>query len=316
MHMKLQQLRCLTEVARRGLNVSEAAEALHTSQPGVSKQIRALEDELGVKVFVRHGKRLIAITEPGKAVVAIAERMLAEAQNLKRAGEEFANDQLGTLTIAATHTQARYALPKAVAAFKRRYPKVELVIHQGNPTQICEQVVAGGADFCVATEMIAQYPELVSLPVYQWNRCVVVPPKHLLLKDPPLTLEKLAEHPIVTYDFAFANRSLVQKAFEARGLKPHVVLSAQDSDVIKTYVELGLGVGILAKMAFDAKRDVTLRAIDASHLFESSTTRLGIKRGAYLRRYAYDFIEAFAPHLPAATVERAVKGQDGSRYEL
>ena len=314
--MKLQQLRCLTEVARRGLNVSEAAEALHTSQPGVSKQIRALEDELGVKVFVRHGKRLIAITEPGKAVVAIAERMLAEAQNLKRAGEEFANDQLGTLTIAATHTQARYALPKAVAAFKRRYPKVELVIHQGNPTQICEQVVAGDADLCVATEMIAHYPELVSLPVYQWNRCVVVPPKHPLLKDSPLTLEKLAEHPIVTYDFAFANRSLVQKAFEARGLKPHVVLSAQDSDVIKTYVELGLGVGILAKMAFDAKRDVTLRAIDASHLFESSTTRLGIKRGAYLRRYAYDFIEAFAPHLPAATVERAVKGQDGSRYEL
>jgi len=314
--MKLQQLRCLTEVARRGLNVSEAAEALHTSQPGVSKQIRALEDELGVEVFVRHGKRLVAITEPGKAVVAIAERMLAEAQNLRRAGEEFANDQLGTLTIAATHTQARYALPKAVAAFKRRYPKVELRIQQGNPTQICEQVLTGEADLGVATEMISQYPDLVSLPVYQWNRCVVVPAKHPLLKETPLTLEKLVEHPIVTYDFAFANRSLVQKAFEARGLKPHVVLSAQDSDVIKTYVELGLGVGILAKMAFDAKRDVMLRAIDASHLFESSTTRLGIKRGAYLRRYAYDFIGTFAPHLPASTVEQAVKGQEGSRYEL
>jgi LysR family transcriptional regulator, cys regulon transcriptional activator len=314
--MKLQQLRCLTEVARRGLNVSEAAEALHTSQPGVSKQIRALEDELGVQVFVRHGKRLVAVTEPGKAVVAIAERMLAEAQNLRRAGEEFANDQLGTLTIAATHTQARYALPKAVAAFKRQYPKVELRIHQGNPTQICEQVLTGEADMGVATEMISQYPELISLPVYQWNRCVVVPLKHPLLKETPLTLEKLVEHPIVTYDFAFANRSLVQKAFEARGLKPHVVLSAQDSDVIKTYVELGLGVGILAKMAFDAKRDVMLRAIDASHLFESSTTRLGIKRGSYLRRYAYDFIGMFAPHLPAATVERAVKGQEGSRYEL
>ena len=314
--MKLQQLRCLTEVARRGLNVSETAEALHTSQPGVSKQIRALEDELGVEVFVRHGKRLVAITEPGKAVVAIAERMLAEAQNLRRAGEEFANDQLGTLTIAATHTQARYALPKAVAAFKRRYPKVELRIQQGNPTQICEQVLTGEADMGVATEMISQYSDLISLPVYQWNRCVVVPAKHPLLKETPLTLEKLAEHPIVTYDFAFANRSLVQKAFEARGLKPQVVLSAQDSDVIKTYVELGLGVGILAKMAFDAKRDVQLRAIDASHLFESSTTRLGIKRGAYLRRYAYDFIGTFAPHLPAATVEQAVKGQEGSRYEL
>jgi LysR family transcriptional regulator, cys regulon transcriptional activator len=315
-HMKLQQLRCLTEVARRGLNVSEAAEALHTSQPGVSKQIRALEDELGVEVFVRHGKRLVAVTEPGRAVVAIAERILAEARNLRRAGEEFANDQIGTLTIAATHTQARYALPKAVAAFKRRYPKVELLIHQGNPTQICDQVLAGEADMAVATEMISTYPELISLPVYQWNRCVVVPPKHPLLKETPLTLEKIAEYPIVTYDFAFANRSLVQKAFESRGLRPHVVLSAQDSDVIKTYVELGLGVGILAKMAFDPKRDMTLRAMDASHLFESSTTRLGIKRGAYLRRYAYDFIELFAPHLARDTVERAVRGEEGSRYDV
>ena len=313
--MKLQQLRCLTEVARRALNVSEAAEALHTSQPGVSKQIRALEDELGVQVFVRHGKRLVSVTEPGKAVIAIAERILSEAQNLRRAGEEYANDQLGTLTIAATHTQARYALPRAVASFKRKYPKVELLIHQGNPTQICEQVIAGEADMAVATEMISEFPELISLPVYQWNRCVVVPPRHPLLKG-PLTLERLAEYPIVTYDFAFANRSLVQKAFETRGIKPHVVLSAQDSDVIKTYVELGLGVGILAKMAFDPKRDLNLRAIDASHLFESSTTRLGIKRGAYLRRYAYAFIEMFAPQLPRGVVERSVLGEEGSRYEL
>ncbi len=313
--MKLQQLRYLSEVARRSLNVSEAAEALHTSQPGVSKQIRALEDELGVQVFVRHGKRLVEITEPGKAVIAIAERILAEAHNLRRAGEEFANEKLGTLTIATTHTQARYSLPKAVTAFKRRYPKVQLVIHQGNPTQICEQVLAGEADLCVATEAIALYPDLISVPVFQWNRCVVVPPKHALLKG-PLTLEGLSQHPIVTYDFAFANRSLVQKAFEARGLQPNVVLTALDADVIKTYVELGLGVGILAKMAFDPKRDRSLRAIDASHLFESSTTRLGIKRGAYLRRYAYEFIELFAPHLPRAVVERAVVGEEGSRYEL
>jgi len=313
--MKLQQLRFLAEVARRGLNVSEAADALHTSQPGVSKQIRALEDELGVQVFVRHGKRLVEITEPGKAVVAIAERILAEAQNLRRAGEEFANEKLGTLTIAATHTQARYALPKSVAAFKRRYPKVQLVIHQGNPTQICEQVAAGEADLCVATEAIAAYPELISMPVYQWNRCVVVPPRHPLLAG-PLTLEALAQHPIVTYDFAFANRSLVQKAFAARGLEPNVVLTALDSDVIKTYVELGLGVGILAQMAFDAKRDASLRALDASHLFESSTTRLGIKRGAYLRRYAYEFIELFAPHLPRKVVERAVVGKEASNYEV
>jgi LysR family cys regulon transcriptional activator len=313
--MKIQQLRYLTEIARRGLNVSEAAEALHTSQPGVSKQIRALEEELGIDVFVRHGKRLVAVTEPGKAAIAIAERILAEAANLKRAGEEFANDQLGTLTIAATHTQARYALPKAVAAFKRRYPQVDLRIHQGNPTQICDQVASGEADLCVATEMIDRYTELVSLPVYQWNRCVVVPPKHPLLKG-SLTLEKLAQYPIVTYDYAFANRSLVQKAFEARGLAPQIVLSAQDSDVIKTYVELGLGVGILAKMAFHPQRDRPLRALDASHLFESSTTRLGIKRGAYLRRYAYDFIEAFAPQLPRALVERVVQGEEGSKYEL
>jgi LysR family transcriptional regulator, cys regulon transcriptional activator len=314
--MKLQQLRYLTEVVRRGLNVSEAAEALHTSQPGVSKQIRALEDELGIQVFARHGKRLVAVTEPGKAVVSIAERILSEAQNLRRAGEEFANDQIGTLTIAATHTQARYALPKAVTAFKRRYPRVKLVIHQGNPTQICEQVLTGEADLCVATEAIAEYPELISMPVYQWNRCVVVPPRHPLLKATPLTLEKLAQYPIVTYDFAFANRSLVEKAFETRGLQPNVVLTALDSDVIKTYVELGLGVGILAKMAFDAKRDRNLRAIDASHLFESSTTRLGVKRNAYLRRYAYEFIELFAPHLPRGIVERAVMGTEGSRYEL
>jgi len=313
--MKIQQLRCLTEVVRRGLNVSEAAEALHTSQPGVSKQIRALEDELQVQVFARHGKRLVSVTEPGKAVIAIAERILAEAQNLRRAGEEFSNDQIGTLTIAATHTQARYTLPKAVAAFKRKYPKVELVIHQGNPTQICEEVLAGEADMGIATEAISSYPELVSLPVFQWNRVVVVPPKHPLLKG-PLTLEGLSQHPIVTYDFAFANRSLVQKAFENRGLKPHVVLSAQDADVIKTYVELGLGVGILAKMAFDEKRDRDLRAIDAGHLFESSTTRLGVKRGAWLRGYAYDFIELFAPRLSRGMVEKTVMEKAGSAYEL
>jgi LysR family cys regulon transcriptional activator len=314
--VKLQQLRYLTEVVRRGLNVSEAAAALHTSQPGISKQIRALEDELGIQVFVRHGKRLVSLTEPGKAVVGIAERILSEAQNLRRAGQEFANDQLGTLTIAATHTQARYALPQAVAAFMRRYPKVKLVIHQGNPTQICEQVLEGEADLCVATEAIEQYPELISMPVYQWNRCVVVPARHRLLKVKPLTLDQLAAYPIVTYDFAFANRSLVEKAFESRGLQANVVLTALDSDVIKTYVELGLGVGILAKMAFDPERDRSLRAIDAGHLFESSTTRLGIKRNAYLRRYAYEFIELFAPHLPRTVVERAVMGQQASAYEL
>lgn len=314
--MKIQQLRSLSEVARRNLSISAAAEALFTSQPGISKQIKALEEELGIELFARHGKRLTALTEPGRAVLAIAERILAEAANMKRAGEEFANEKLGSLTIATTHTQARYALPRAVAAFKRRYPDVQLVIHQGNPTQICEMVVRGEAEFAVATEQIALYPELVSLPCYQWNRCVVVPARHALARVRPLTLEAVAKYPIVTYDFAFANRSLVEKAFEQRGLTPKVVLTALDADVIKTYVELGLGVGIMAGMAFNAKRDQGLRALDASHLFESSTTRLGIKRGAYLRRYAYEFIELFVPHLPRSIVEPAVMGAEGSRYEL
>ena len=314
--MKLQQLRYACEVARRGLNLSVAAEALHTSQPGISKQIKGLEDELGVEIFVRHGKRIASITEPGKAVLAIAERILAETANMKRAGEDFAGDKIGALTIATTHTQARYALPKAVAAFKRRYPKVQLFIHQGNPTQICVLVAQGEADLCVATEHIAEHPGLVALPCYQWNRCIVVPPKHPLLKTMPLTLEAIAKYPIVTYDFAYANRSVVNRAFEQRGLAPQVVLTAFDADVIKTYVELGLGIGIMAAMAFDAKRDRQLRSIDAAHLFPSSTTRLGIKRGAYLRRYAYDFIELFAPNLSREMVEKTVMNREGSTYEL
>jgi LysR family transcriptional regulator, cys regulon transcriptional activator len=314
--MKLQQLRYACEVARRGLNVSAAAEALHTSQPGISKQIKSLEDELGVEIFVRHGKRIAAVTEPGKAVLEIAGRMLADAANMKRAGEDYADRKLGTLTVATTHTQARYALPRAVAAFKKRYPKVRLVLHQGNPTQICEMVLAGEADFAIATESIAEYPELVSLPCYQWNRCVVVPPGHPLLKVKPLTLEAIAQYPVVTYDFAFAGRSQINKAFQKRGLEPNVVLTALDSDVIKTYVELGLGIGILAQMGFDAKRDRGLHALDASHLFESSTTRLGIKRGTRLRGYAYEFIELFAPRLSRALVEKTVMEGEGSRYEL
>ncbi|MGQ0510971.1 MAG: CysB family HTH-type transcriptional regulator [Betaproteobacteria bacterium] len=314
--MKLQQLRYLSEVARRDLNVSAAAEALFTSQPGVSKQIKALEDELGVEIFVRNGKRLVAVTEPGRAVIAIAERMLADAANMKRAGADFASEGAGTLTIATTHTQARYALPQAVTAFKRRFPKVQLVIHQGNPTQICEQVAAGEADLCFATEGIDEHRALVSLPCYQWNRCVVVPPRHPLLRERSLTLEAVARHPIVTYDFAYANRSLVNRAFAARGLSPEVVLTAFDADVIKTYVGLGLGVGILAAMAFDARRDRPLRALDAAHLFPSSTTRLGIKRGAWLRRYTYDFIELFAPSLSRDLVEKTVLEKASSSYEL
>lgn len=312
--MKLQQLKYIVEVARRGLNVSAAADALHTSQPGVSKQIKLLEDELGIEIFERHGKRMVAVTEPGRTVIGIAERILSDAASLKRAGEEFAHESSGTFRIATTHTQARYALPQAVAAFKRKYPGVQLTIHQGNPTQICQQVVAGEADIAIATEAISLTPELVSLPCYQWNRCVVVPPQHPLLEIEPLTLEAIAKYPIVTYDFAFAGRSLVDQAFEQRRLKPEIVLAALDADVIKTYVELGLGVGIMAKMAFDPDRDRGLRALDASHLFESSTTRLGVRRGAFLRGYAYEFIQLFAPHLERKTVEKSVMGANRSDW--
>ncbi|SFU50533.1 HTH-type transcriptional regulator CysB [Nitrosospira multiformis] len=304
--MKLQQLRYLCEVANQGLNLSKAAEILHTSQPGISKQIRLLENELGVDIFVRNGKRVVETTPPGRAILEIAERMLRDAKNLKQVGQEFANEASGSLTIATTHTQARYALPSAIQHFTARYPKVRLVLRQGNPTQIAELVTSGVADIAIATEAIELFSELVMLPCYQWNRCVIVPAKHPLLKLKELTLEAIAEHPIITYDFAFTGRSKINQAFDAKGLVPNVVLTAIDADVIKTYVELGLGIGILAQMAFEPSRDRHLRAIDASHLFEPSTTRIGISRNSYLRKYVYDFIEMFAPHLDRATVAAAM----------
>jgi LysR family cys regulon transcriptional activator len=304
--MKLQQLRYLCEVANQGLNLSKAAEILHTSQPGISKQIRLLENELGVDIFVRNGKRVVETTPPGRAILEIAERMLRDAKNLKQVGQEFANEASGSLTIATTHTQARYALPSAIQHFTARYPKVRLVLRQGNPTQIAELVTSGVADMAIATEAIELFSELVMLPCYQWNRCVIVPPRHPLLKLKELTLEAIAEHPIITYDFAFTGRSKINQAFDAKGLVPNVVLTAIDADVIKTYVELGLGIGILAQMAFEPSRDRHLRAIDASHLFEPSTTRIGISRNSYLRKYVYDFIEMFAPHLDRATVAAAM----------
>ncbi|WP_025041974.1 HTH-type transcriptional regulator CysB [Nitrosospira briensis] len=304
--MKLQQLRYLCEVANHGLNLSKAAEFLHTSQPGISKQIRLLETELGVDIFVRNGKRVVETTPPGRAILEIAERMLKDAKNLKQVGQEFANEASGSLTIATTHTQARYALPSAIKDFTLRYPKVKLILRQGNPTQIAELVSSGVADIAIATEAIELFNELVMLPCYQWNRCIVVPPRHPLLKLKMLTLEAIAAYPIITYDFAFTGRSRINQAFDAKGLVPNVVLTAIDADVIKTYVELGLGIGILAQMAFEPKRDKHLRSIDASHLFEPSTTRIGISRNSYLRGYVYDFIEIFSPHLDRATVTAAM----------
>jgi LysR family cys regulon transcriptional activator len=310
--MNLQQLRYVREVARCGLNVSEAAAALHTSQPGVSKQIRLLEEELGVEVFVRQGKRLTAITDPGREVLKIAERLLRDLDNLRSVGQEFGAEEEGTLTLATTHTQARYVLPPIVREFMRRHPNVRVSLRQGSPTEVCEYVLAGEADIAIATEAIAEHDELVMLPCYQWNRCVIAPPDHPILKAQPLTLEAIAKYPIVTYDFAFTGRSQINKAFAARGLTPNVALTAIDADIIKTYVALGLGIGIVAYMAFDPKTDKNLRAVDAAHLFESATTRLGIRRNAWLRGYAYTFIELFAPHLTRKMVMAALAGEEGS----
>jgi LysR family cys regulon transcriptional activator len=313
--MKLQQLRYLREVSRSGLNVSQAAATLHTSQPGVSKQIRLLEQELGVDIFVRNGKRVVEITEAGRAILAIAERVLLEADNLKQTGREFSDDAAGSLIVATTHTQARYSLPRVIKNFIESYPKVRLILHQGNPIQVAEQVAMGKADIAIATEGLSLYADLVTLPCYRWNRVVVTPPDHPLQRESSLSLEALARFPLITYDYAFTGRSTMNRAFEARGLEPNVVLTALDSDVIKTYVELGLGVGILAHMAFDPEVDRSLRAIDASRLFESSTTRIGIRRGAFLRGYQYAFIRLFAPHLSRKTVDDAIGGK-GTDYQL
>jgi LysR family transcriptional regulator, cys regulon transcriptional activator len=313
--MNFQQLRYVRETVRCGLNLTEAANALHTSQPGVSRQIRELENELGFGIFVRHGKRITSLTEPGKAVLGIIERVLQEADNLKRVAHDFTDQNAGGLVIATTHTQARYALPQVVGEFKRRYPKVRLTLQQGSPPQLAEMVLAGAADIAIATEALDHYPGLLALPGYTWNHCAVVLPKHPLLKTVPLSLEALARYPIVTYDTAFAGRTHIDAAFAARNLTVDVVLSAIDADVIKTYVELGLGVGIMAAMAFDAKRDRHLRSIECSHLFRSNTTRVAVKRGSLLRGYAYQFIELFAPALNRKLIERALAGE-GELYEL
>lgn len=305
--MQLHQMRYIREVSRQNLNVSAAAEVLHTSQPGVSKQIQLLEEELGLQIFQRSGKRLTGITEPGEIVLEMAERMLREVENIKRVGDDFTRDTEGSLTIATTHTQARYRLPPAIKGFVEQYPQIKLHIHQGNPTQVTEMIANGEADIGIATEAIAEHPDLVALPCYTWNRCVVAPHGHAILSDAPLTLKKLARYPVVTYDLGFAGSNSVRRAFEAAGLEPNVILTAIDSDVIKTYVEMGLGVGLLAKMAYDAERDKNLAMLDAAHLFPDSTTYLGVRRDTYLRGFLYDFIGLIAPHLNRGAVNAAFK---------
>jgi LysR family cys regulon transcriptional activator len=311
--VNLQQLRYVCAIVDHGLNVSDAAEALFTSQPGISKQIRQLEDELGVPVFIRQGKRLAALTPAGEAVIATARRALREVENLKRIGAEFKSEDTGTLSIATTHTQARYVLPPVLREFSARYPRVKLVLHQGNPVQVAEQTTRGEVDVGIATEALSSYRELVTLPCYEWNRCALVPRGHPLTRKSPLTLAALARYPIITYDYAFTGRSQINAAFAAADLAPNVVLTALDADVIKTYVDMGMGVGIVAQMAYDPVRDAGLDALDASHLFAPSITRLALRRGVLLRGYVYDFIGRFAPALDRKTVDAALAARPAAR---
>ncbi|MET0209371.1 MAG: CysB family HTH-type transcriptional regulator [Burkholderiaceae bacterium] len=316
--MNFQQLRSVREAQRRGFNLTEVAQALHTSQPGVSRQIRELEDELGIDIFIRAGKRLTGLTEPGRNVMPIVERLLREAENLRRAGEDFARADTGHLRIAATHSQARYALPPVVRDFRNTHPEVSLQFQQGSPQQVARLLMDGEADIGIATEALAQHPELLTLPCYRWTHTVLVPPGHPLLaqaeEGQPLTLEQLADYPIITYETGYTGRSHIDAAFERAGVDINVVLVAMDADVIKTYVELGLGVGIVAAIAFDEERDRHLRAIDARHLFADNLTRLAVRRDAYLRDYVYTFIETFAPPLKRDLVDQAREATPGAAF--
>lgn len=304
--MRLQQLECLCEIVKRDFSVSGAAEALRSSQPAVSRQLRALERELGVDIFVRKHKRLIGITPPGRGIIATARRMLADAENMGKIAREFSAENAGALTVATTHTQARYALPNVIKRFTERYPGVRLTLRQGNPAEITQLVQSGAAELCIGSEPPDTLQEILSMPCYELQRIALVPRRHPLLREKRPTLETLARHPIITYDYTFVGRAKLIRAFEARGLAPNIVLSAIDTDVIKTYVECGLGIAIVAKMAFDPRRDRNLRAVDVSHLFESNMICVSLRRNAYLRGYVFDFIEMFAPHLKRAVVEKAL----------
>ena len=303
--MKLQQLRYIWEVAHHDLNVSATAQSLYTSQPGISKQIRLLEDELGVEIFSRSGKHLTRITPAGEAILRTAGEILRKVESIKQVAQEFSNEKKGSLSVATTHTQARYALPKVIESFMSKYPDVSLHMHQGTPMQISEMAADGSVDFAIATEALDLFSDLVMLPCYRWNRCVLVPRNHSLAQVSSLTLEDVAKYPIITYVFGFTGRSKLDEAFMQRGLAPRVVFTAADADVIKTYVRLGLGIGIVAKMAYDAQADSDLVALDASHLFGASLTKIGFRRGTFLRGFMYEFIEALAPHLTKEVVSEA-----------
>ena len=313
--MKLQQLKYIWEVAHHGLNVSATAQVLYTSQPGISKQIRLLEDELGVEIFSRSGKHLTRITPAGEAILKVAGEILHKVSSIKQVAQEYSNTHCGSLSIATTHTQARYALPEIIQGFMQEYPDVSLHMHQGTPEQIADMAANGQVDFAIATEAIEQRSDLVMLPCYRWNRSLIVPHHHPLAQQSSLNLNEVASYPLVTYVFGFTGRSKLDEAFSKYGLAPKVVFTAVDADVIKTYVRLGVGVGIVAHMAFDAKIDHDLVALDASHLFEASITWVGIRRGTFLRGYLYRFIECFAPHLTPAVIDAAMAAHTKQELE-
>jgi len=304
--VNFQQLRIIAETVKRNFNLTEVANALFTSQSGVSKHIKDLEDELGVELFVRRGKRLTGMTEPGKELVAIVERMLLDAKNIKRLAEQFSMSDRGELTVAATHTQARYALPPAVARFKKEFPKVRLILHQASPKEIVTMLLDGTADVGVATEALEANPDVVAFPYYSWDHAVIVPSGHELERVKSLTLAALAEWPIITYDQGFTGRPRIDQAFGAAKLEPDIIMTALDADVIKAYVELGLGVGIVASMAYDAKRDTGLKLLDATGLFARNTSRIAVRQGRYLRGYAYRFLELCSPDLTESIVRSSV----------
>ncbi|MEC6814159.1 HTH-type transcriptional regulator CysB [Photobacterium toruni] len=304
--MKLQQLRYIVEVVNHNLNVSSTAESLYTSQPGISKQVRLLEDELGIQIFERSGKHLTKVTSAGEDIVRISRDILSRVESIKAVAGEHTHPEMGTLNIATTHTQARYALPHVIQGFTHRFPKVSLHMHQGTPTQIADAVGKGNSDFAIATEALHLYQDMIMLPCYYWNRSIVVRKDHPLATKQTITIHDLAAYSLVTYVFGFTGRSELDSAFNRSGLTPRIVFTATDADVIKTYVRLGLGVGVIASMAMDPDADDDLVAIDASHIFESSTTMIGFKKGTFLRTYMYDFMERFAPHLTRNVVDQAI----------
>jgi LysR family cys regulon transcriptional activator len=305
--MNLRQLRYLHGVAEEGFNISRAAAALHTSQPGISKQIQMLEREIGVDILVRKGNRIVGVTEPGQTILEVARRMLHDAENLKRIGEDFTAKDTGRLVIATTHIHARYVLRRVIRDFIGRHPEVRLVLRQGSPSQTARLVASGEADIGVSSAPPEPVHDLVMLPCYKLERSVIIRKQHPLLKEKRVTLKAIAKYPIITFDQSFVGGSAVMRAFEAAKIKPNIVLSAIDADVIKTYVELGLGIAILPSIAYEQRRDRNLRAIDASALFEPTITRIELRRESYLRGYMYDFIQLLAPQWDREAIDAACR---------